>query len=200
MKSTFLSATVGLLALVAIASAQDSAGSTAAVRQRMPAFNAVPVGKPAPDFTAFTPSGEKVTLSQFKGKVVILDFWASWCGPCQVSMPGLEKVYQQIKDQGVVVLSLDTWDQKPDFAKWITENSGTKYHFNFVRDPAEGDHAGIRKDSIAKRQYNVIGIPTMYIIDRDGKVAGSLLGARNEAKLVKLLGTLNLKAEVPTSK
>jgi thiol-disulfide isomerase/thioredoxin len=179
--------TLGLLALTAIASAQR------------PPFQPVPVGTAAPNFSAFTPSGAKVSLSQFKGKVVILDFWASWCGPCQASMPGLEKIYSQIKDKGVVVLSLNTWDQKPDFQSWIKENSGTKYHFNFVRDPAEGDHDTIRKNSIAKRLYHVIGIPTMYIIDREGKVAGSLLGSGNEAELVKLLGSMNIKADTPKS-
>ena len=132
-------------------------------------WDSLKVGSVAPDFTAYTVDGKPVKLSDYKGKVVILDFWASWCGPCQISMPGLEKIYQQIKDKNVVVLSLATWDQKPDFVKWVKANSGTKYHFNFVRDPAEGDHLGIRKASIAKRQYKVFGIPTMYVIDAKEK-------------------------------
>jgi peroxiredoxin len=154
-------------------------------------------GQQAPDFTAFATDGKKVKLSQFRGKVVILDFWASWCGPCLLSMPGLEKVYQQVKDKGVVVLSLNTWDQKPDFLTWVKKNSGTKYHFNFVRDPAEGGHDAIRKASIAKRLYKVPGIPTMYIIDRKGAITGSFVGSGNEGELVKILGRLGLKATVP---
>ena len=161
-------------------------------------FHALPVGQKAPDFSAYTPTGRKVSLSQFKGKVVVLDFWASWCGPCQVSMPGLEKIYAQIKKKGVVVLSLNTWDQKPDFEAWVKKNSGTTYHFNFVRDPAEGDHDAIRKASIAKRLYKVVGIPTMYVIDRKGNVAGSFVGSGNEAGLVTTLGKIGLKAKLPT--
>ena len=160
-------------------------------------FDPIPVGKKAPDFEAFTPDDKKVMLSQFKGKVVILDFWATWCGPCQVSMPGLEKVYQQIKNKGVVVLSLNTWDKKPDFKTWVEKNSGTTYNFNFVRDPAEGDHAGIRKASIAKRLYKVVGIPTMYVIDKNGNVAGSTIGPGEEAQLVKILSSVGVKATAP---
>ena len=198
----FSTLAIAVVTLSAVSLAQQSsttpsvpvAGSI--VRQDR-TFHPVPDGADAPDFTAYTPDDKPVTLSQLKGKVVILDFWASWCGPCQKSMPGLEGIYQQIKDKDVVVLSLNTWDQKPDFKTWIDKNSGTKYHFNFVRDPAEGDHDAIRKNSIAKRLFKVIGIPTMYVIDRSGKVAGSFVGSGNEANLIKVLDKVGIKAELP---
>lgn len=194
-------AALGILAAVSVASAQNSVPATrinpTQAAAPAPAFNLLPEGTVAPDFTAHTPDGKEVKLSQFKGKVVILDFWATWCGPCMASMPGLEEVYQQIKDKKVVVLSLNTWDEKEDFKKWVKENSGTKYHFNFVRDPAEGDRAGIRKASIAKRLYNVPGIPTMYVIDKNGKIAGGLVGSGNEENLVKILDKVGLKAKAP---
>lgn len=181
--------------IVAISSLALALSLASAGRQN--GFQPVPDGQKAPDFAAFSPTDKRVTLSSLKGKVVILDFWASWCGPCQISMPGLEKIYQQIKDKGVVVLSLNTWDQKPDFKDWVQKNSGTKYHFDFVRDPAEGDHAGIRKASIAKRLYHVIGIPTMYVIDRNGNVAGSMIGAGNEQHLVQILSKVGITTTAP---
>lgn len=184
-------------AALVFACSATMAQDTAAAPKAAPQVNLLKNGVMAPDFTAFTPDGKKVSLSDFKGKVVILDFWATWCGPCMVSMPGLEKIHQQVISKDVVVLSLNTWDKKPDFEAWVKENSGTKYHFTFVRDPAEGDREEIRKASIAKRLYQVPGIPTMYVIDQKGKIAGSTLGSGKEAELVRILGTLGLQAKVP---
>jgi thiol-disulfide isomerase/thioredoxin len=188
MKRTFFPHVAAAILVVA---------ATAAFAPQQPDYKLVPDGTVAPNFTAHTPDGKAVKLSDYKGKVVILDFWATWCGPCMVSMPGLEKVYQQVKNKDVVVLSLNTWDDKDDFKAWVKENGGTKYHFNFVRDPAEGDREGIRKASIAKRLYSVPGIPTMYVIDKQGKIAGSFVGSGNEAKLVEVLGKVGVKATVP---
>lgn len=154
---------------------------------QVPEYKLLADGTTAPDFTVVTPEGKKVKLSSFRSKVVILDFWATWCGPCQVSMPGLQEIYKTVKDKNVVVLSVNTWDEKDAFQKWVKENSGTKYDFTFVRDPAEGDRAAIRKASIAKRLYQVPGIPTFYVIGTDGKIIGSRLGSGNDEGVKELL-------------
>jgi peroxiredoxin len=154
-------------------------------------------GTKAPDFRATTVDGKTVTLSSLKGKVVILDFWAVWCKPCMLSMPGLQAVYREAKPQGVVVLSVNTWDEKPKFVSWVRKNAGKKYDFTFVRDPAEGDHDAIRTASIAQRLYKVPGIPTMYVIDREGKVVAGLIGAYQEKALVGALAKVGVKARVP---
>lgn len=147
-------------------------------------------GTPAPDFTAATPTGQPIKLSDFKGKIVILDFWATWCGPCQASMPGLQKIYNQIKSQNVVVLSLNVWDAKDPFDTWIEKNSGSKYNFTFAYDAA-----GRGKTSIASEKFNVSGIPTMYIIGTDGKVKASIVGSENEKTIVAELAKLGVKAK-----
>lgn len=181
-------------ALTALTFAHSQGGAPAHAAPDM-TFHKLAAGTPAPDFDAYTAAGKHVKLSQFRGKTVILDFWATWCGPCQISMPGLEKIYSQIRNKNVVVLSVNTWDKQADFKSWVAKNSGTTYHFNFVRDPAEGDHDTIRKRSIAKRLYKVIGIPTMYIIDSHGKVADAIIGAGNESALVATLGKLGIQAK-----
>jgi len=143
----------------------------------------------APDFVADTQDGKTIRLSSLKGKVVLLDFWATWCGPCQASMPGLQKIYNQVKNQGVVVFSVNVWDAKDPFDAWIAKNSGKTYSFTFAFDPAGRDD----KKSIATAKYNVSGIPTMYVIDRDGKIKGTIVGSGNEKNIVKALTALGIK-------
>ena len=147
-------------------------------------------GMSAPAFTVETPEGKPLSLADFKGKVVILDFWATWCGPCLSSMPGLEKLYQKVKDQNVEVLSLNVYDDKDSFAEWVAANRGTKYNFTFAFDPAEKGSA----ESVAGQKYNVPGLPTLYLIDREGKVAAAFVGAQ-EAKLIEALGTVGVEVK-----
>lgn len=123
----------------------------------------LPNGMTAPDFTADSWSGGKTHLSDYRGKIVVLDFWASWCPPCNQAMPHLQEVLSQYK-KDIVLLALNVWDTSSAASTWINSHS---YDFTFARDPVV-DGAGSISDT-----YHVWGIPTTYVIDPSGKIAAS---------------------------
>ena len=146
-------------------------------------------GTPAPDFTAVRVDDTPVQLSDFRGNVVLVDFWAPWCGPCRATMPHLEKLHQKFADQGLVVLGVCVWEQRKNFDAWHKKPQVPTSYLK-VFDPA-----GRGENNIARALYNVSGIPTFYLVDRDGKIAYSGVGAgpRTEAGLDAALAKLGFK-------
>jgi len=129
-------------------------------------IQAVSVGVDPVDFTLPLPDGSKVTLSQLKGKVVFLNFWATWCGPCRSEMPSMEAVYQRLKNRGFEVLAVNLGESKDKVSGFISEY---KLNFPTVLDERQ----------ITGSQYNVRAIPTTYIIDRRGLIIARLVGSIN---------------------
>lgn len=138
---------------------------------------ALKVGTAAPDFTAYSADGAATKLSSFRGKVVLIDFWATWCGPCREAMPHVEALHQKLKD--LVVLGVCVDDDKKNFASWLKHPKvPTTYPLLF-------DQAGRSDDSAIMTAYNLNSIPTFYLVGADGKVlyAGVGSGDDNEAGL-----------------
>jgi thiol-disulfide isomerase/thioredoxin len=126
-------------------------------------------GTTAPDFTVNDPTGNPVHLSDFKGKVVVIDFWATWCGPCQESLPDTNKLAETYKGQNIVFLGVNTWDTDDAFKSWLPSHKALDA-IQFVIDPNQSDK------SIASSLYKVSGIPTQYVVDTKGDVAASFVG------------------------
>jgi peroxiredoxin len=135
------------------------------------------VGAAAPDFPATDVDGKPVKLSDFRGKIVILDFWATWCGPCIASMPHTNEVAAHYKDQGVVVMASCTSDTRKAFEAWVKKNQATYPETLFSHDPEERG-----PNRASHKRYGVGGIPQQFIIGRDGKIACTLHRATSRAR------------------
>jgi len=149
------------------------------VRQ-MEAMNFLSPGKVAPDFTQNDVNGKPVTLSSLRGNVVLLDFWASWCGPCRAENPNVVALYDKYKDKGFTVMSVSLDKEKQ---KWLDAIAKDKLVWpNHVSD------LKFWSNEVAKL-YQVTGIPFTVLIDKEGKViATKLRGPQLEATLQQLFG------------
>ncbi|MBS1721767.1 MAG: TlpA family protein disulfide reductase [Armatimonadetes bacterium] len=125
-------------------------------------------GSSAPDFTVQDAQGKPVRLSGFRGKVVVIDFWASWCGPCKESMPHTQSVAKKLAAEGlpVVVLAVDDGEDRGGFDAWLKDNSALYPNLVFLHSTEEISH----------RLYRVTGIPTQFILDKAGIVRKSFVG------------------------
>ena len=134
----------------------------------------------APDFTAPNPQGNSITLSAIKGKVTIVDFWASWCKPCRIENPNLVKLYDKYHSKGleIISVSLERGNQKAFWIEAIKKDQLNWYNVSNLK---------FWQDPIAQA-YSVNSIPATFILDENGTVvAKRLRGAELEAKIKKML-------------
>jgi thiol-disulfide isomerase/thioredoxin/outer membrane lipoprotein-sorting protein len=132
------------------------------------------VGKTAPDFTLHDLDDQSVTLSKLKGSVVVLDFWATWCGPCVMSLPHLDQLYKEQSPNGLKVYALD---QQEDQAK-VAE---------FVKSKGWSLPVLLDSDGAVAAKYKVTGIPQTVVVGKDGKIKQIFVGSGHEKEIAAIV-------------
>jgi peroxiredoxin len=137
---------------------------------------------PAPDFTLQDEHAKIYSLKDYRGKVIMLNFWATWCPPCRREMPSMERLHQKLKGKDFVVLALNQMEDG-DQVFAFTGDIGVDLTFPILFD----------KDSSVSRAYGVRGLPTTYVIDKKGNIRFRAIGGREfdhpdvEKQILKLM-------------
>jgi len=137
------------------------------------------IGKTAPEFTLKGLDGQEVSLSDLRGKPVLLNFWASWCGPCRLEMPFLQQIYEKWTGEGLVLLAVNLQEDQNTVQEFV-RNGG--FTFPILLSP--GNEVPLA--------YNIRGIPATFFIDTDGVIRDIKIGAFSgvgevESKLAKIM-------------
>ncbi len=165
---------VALLVLVAVALLAPLLHTIAVPQRTVTAQGsdaAALTSRPAPDFTLPTLAGKKISLSEYKGRVVLINLWATWCPSCVREMPALVRISQKFRDQGLVVLGVDTvyQDDRAKVAQFV-HDQGVTYPIVLDVDDVFGEKYGARL------------LPTSYLVDQSGKIVYVRVGEADEAQ------------------
>ncbi len=177
MKLTWISLVLFVVAFGCSASAQLGE----ALRSMLSVQQPPATGNAAPDFTLTTLDGDQIALSDFRGQVVVLNFWASWCPPCELEAPILESFWQTYKDQGVTVIGIDYADNEQRAESYITDQELTY--------PNGSDPQGQLLDA-----FHVDGIPETIIVDQQGNIAYHFVGTITEQELIESVEQLLMQS------
>ena len=143
------------------------------------------VGSPAPDFQLTDLQGKTTRLSQYRGRVVLLNFWATWCTPCTKEMPAMQQAYDDLRDRGLVVLAVNELEDLERVRAHITEHGHTF--------PVVLDH-----DNRVANMYGVVGLPVTVFIDQQGRVQQYIRGGLLTTELIhQTVEQLTAKADRP---
>jgi len=158
-----------LAAFVSCDGAPESEGIVRAPwEQAQPVFTEAPsLGHLAPDFVLTTLDGREVRLSDYRGHVVFLNFWATWCGPCKVEMPTMERLYREYRRQGFAILAVSTDEEGAVVTRPFRDSLGLS--FTIAHDP----------ENRVMRLYGVRSLPVTFLVNREGVLVERFFGSQD---------------------
>jgi cytochrome c biogenesis protein CcmG/thiol:disulfide interchange protein DsbE len=136
-----------------------------------------PTSGRAPDFTFTTLEGQEITLSDLRGNVVVINFWASWCGPCRDEAPALESIWRKYRDQNVIVLGVAYTDTERGARGFIAEYDQTYPN-------------GLDPETRISEKYHITGVPETFVVNKEGNIVDFRPEALSEAELSTIVNNL----------
>ncbi len=155
-----------------------NSGFAQSFMSRVDQMRSMAIGMPAPEINLPSPDGQNIALSSLKGKVVLIDFWASWCGPCRKENPNVVKMYGEFKDKGFDIFSVSLDKDKASWIKAIQQDG--------LIWPSHVSDLGYWSSSVVK-QYGFSGIPFTVLIDKEGRIVAKGLRGPDLEKAIQLL-------------
>ncbi len=168
---------LGLLAIVLLGLLAAPGCSQSVADRSNPQSGLPPAPEPgrlAPDFTLTDLEGNAVTLSDFRGKVVFINFWATWCPPCRAEMPEIEAIYQEYKSKDVVVIGVDLLEAENEVRQFVQKGG---YSWTFVIDTT----------GVVANKYSITAIPTSFFLDKEGIIRAVSTGAMTKRTMERAL-------------
>lgn len=137
------------------------------------------MGALAPDFTLFEVEGEQISLSDFRGQPVLINFWATWCGPCRLEMPAIQERFERYKDEGFVVLAVDFDEPASDVRAY---GKGLGLTFNLLLDPG----------AEVQKLYRNRSYPSSFFVDAEGVIQVQHIGVMTEGQIDENLAKIGI--------